>query len=147
LKGVCEVDKAQDGRPERRHELRLYVGGGWYRLRFKDDRDGAEDPVDALDATLLQRQVLGPLFGINDPRTSERIQFVGGIRGVGELERLVREGKGACAFAVYPTGIEDLMAVADAGGIMPPKSTWFEPKLRDGLFSYSLREEGSAKKG
>jgi uncharacterized protein (DUF1015 family) len=147
MKGVCEVERAGDGRPGRRRELRLRVGGGWYRLRFREDRDGLRDPVGGLDATLLQGEVLGPLFGINDPRTSERIQFVGGIRGIGELERLVREGKGACAFAMYPTGIEELMAVADAGGIMPPKSTWFEPKLRDGLFSYVLAEGGRVRAG
>ena len=82
--------------------------------------------------TLLQKNVLAPIFGIDDPRTSERIHFVGGIRGPAELEKLVDSGEYACAFSMFPTGMDDLMAVADAGEIMPPKSTWFEPKLRDG---------------
>jgi uncharacterized protein (DUF1015 family) len=91
-----------------------------------------------LDANLLQKYVLAPVFGIEDPRTSKRIQFVGGIRGTGELEKLVKSGEYACAFSMFPTSIESLMAIADAGGIMPPKSTWFEPKLRDGMFSHLI---------
>jgi len=88
--------------------------------------------------TLLQKYVLDPIFGITDPRTSTRISFVGGIRGTAELEKVVQSGQYACAFSLFPTGIEDLMAVADAGGLMPPKSTWFEPKLRDGMFCHQL---------
>ncbi|HTV61777.1 MAG TPA: DUF1015 domain-containing protein, partial [Verrucomicrobiae bacterium] len=84
--------------------------------------------------------VLAPVFGIENPRTSDRIHFVGGIRGPAELEKLVNSGDGACAFSMFPTAIEDLMAVADAGGVMPPKSTWFEPKLRDGMFCRMLNE-------
>jgi uncharacterized protein (DUF1015 family) len=87
---------------------------------------------------LLQQEVLAPLFGIDDPRTSQRIAFVGGIRGTDELEKQVDSGEFACAFSMFPTGIGDLMAIADAGGIMPPKSTWFEPKLRDAMFSHLL---------
>jgi uncharacterized protein (DUF1015 family) len=90
--------------------------------------------VDTLDVTLLQEHILKPVFGINDPRTSDRIHFVGGIRGAAELEKLVNSGEYACAFSMFPTSMDDLIAVADAGGIMPPKSTWFEPKLRDGMF-------------
>jgi uncharacterized protein (DUF1015 family) len=91
-----------------------------------------------LDVSLLQNHVLGPLFGITDPRISKRINFVGGIRGTGELERLVNSGEYACAFSMFPTSIEDLMAIADAGGLMPPKSTWFEPKLRDAMFCHMI---------
>ena len=87
---------------------------------------------------LASDNILKPLLGIDDPRTSKRIDFVGGIRGTPELEKLVDSGDYACAFAMYPTSIEELMSVADAGGIMPPKSTWFEPKLRDGMFSHVI---------
>ena len=86
----------------------------------------------------MQKEVLAPVFDIQDPRTSKRIDFVGGIRGTEELEKLVDSGEFACAFSMYPTSIEDLMAIADAGGIMPPKSTWFEPKLRDAMFCHCL---------
>jgi uncharacterized protein (DUF1015 family) len=82
--------------------------------------------------------VLAPIFGIDDPRTSQRIHFVGGIRGIAELEKLVSNGEYACAFSMFPTSIEDLMTIADTGGIMPPKSTWFEPKLRDGMFCHMI---------
>ena len=96
------------------------------------------DPIEKLDVTLLQKYVLAPMFGIDDPRTSKRINFVGGIRGTGELEKLVNSGEYACAFSMFPTSIEDLMTIADAGGIMPPKSTWFEPKLRDAMFCHMI---------
>ena len=91
------------------------------------------DPVESLDVAILQSSLLGPVLGIGDPRKDDRIDFVGGIRGLAELERLVDSGRAAVAFAVHPTSIEQLFAVADAGKVMPPKSTWFEPKLRDGL--------------
>lgn len=125
-------------RPTRRHELGLYLEGGWRRLHFRPSFAATQDPIEKLDVTLLQKYVLAPLFGIDDPRTSKRINFVGGIRGTGELERLVGSGEYACAFSMYPTGIEELMAIADAGGIMPPKSTWFEPKLRDAMFCHQI---------
>ena len=96
------------------------------------------DPIEKLDVTLLQKNVLAPIFGIDDPRTSKRINFVGGIRGTAELEKLVNSGEYACAFSMFPTSIEDLMTIADAGGIMPPKSTWFEPKLRDAMFCHRI---------
>ena len=96
------------------------------------------DPIERLDVTLLQKHVLAPLFGIDDPRTSKRINFVGGIRGTAELEKLVDGGEYACAFSMFPTSIVDLMTIADAGGIMPPKSTWFEPKLRDAMFCHMI---------
>jgi len=118
--------------PERATEFGMYLGGKWYRLKAKDGTYDADDPVESLDVAILQGNLLAPVLGIGDPRTDERIDFVGGIRGTAELERRVNEG-GAVAFAMFPTSIEQLMAIADAGRIMPPKSTWFEPKLRSGL--------------
>ena len=124
--------------PTRKHELGLYLGGQWHTLRFLPRFTAATDAMETLDVTLLQKLVLGPLFGIADPRTSKRINFVGGIRGTAELEKLVTSGEYACAFSLFPTSIEDLMTIADAGGIMPPKSTWFEPKLRDAMFCHMI---------
>ncbi len=124
------------GRPAKKHELRLYLGGEWHRLRFLPQLTDSSDPFEQLDVTLLQKHVLGPIFAIDDPRTSQRVNFVGGIRGPAELEKLVSRGQYACAFSMFPTGIEDLMAIADRGGLMPPKSTWFEPKLRDAMFCH-----------
>ena len=94
--------------------------------------------MESLDVSALQEHILSSVFGIDDPRTSQRIDFVGGIRGTAELEKLVNSGEYACAFSMFPTSIEDLMAIADAGGIMPPKSTWFEPKLRDAMFCHLI---------
>jgi len=111
----------------------MYLGGDWYLLRPNEGGSSTVDPVDGLDVAILQNSVLAPLLGINDPRSDERIDFVGGIRGLGELERRVDSGNWAVAFALYPTAIDQLFAVADAGRVMPPKSTWFEPKLRSGL--------------
>jgi uncharacterized protein (DUF1015 family) len=96
------------------------------------------DPIGSLDVSLLQDRVLGPILGIGDPRTDKRIDFVGGIRGTDELKRRVDSGEMAIAFSMYPTTLEQLMAVSDAGAVMPPKSTWFEPKLRSGLFVHEL---------
>ncbi len=124
--------------PARKHELGLYLDGVWRTLHFRPRFAATTDPVEGLDVTLLQKYVLDPIFGIEDPRTSKRINFVGGIRGTTELEKLVDDGQYACAFSMFPTRIEDLMAVADAGGIMPPKSTWFEPKLRDAMFCHLI---------
>ena len=112
----------------------MYLDRQWYRLRLRE-ADGADDPVAALDISRLQRTLIEPLFGIADPRIDERIDFVGGIRGLEELERRVDSGNAAVAFALYPTSMEQLMAVADAELLMPPKSTWFEPKLAGGLLS------------
>ncbi len=124
--------------PSRKHELGFYLNGEWYTLNFRPQFAATTDPIEKLDVTLLQKYVLAPLFGIDDPRTSKRINFVGGIRGTGELEKLVNAGEYACAFSMFPTSIEDLMTIADAGGIMPPKSTWFEPKLRDAMFCHLI---------
>jgi uncharacterized protein (DUF1015 family) len=123
--------------PASKGEVSMYLGGQWYALHLTG-QPGATDIGSTLDVSLIQEQVLAPLFGIGDPRTDKRIDFVGGIRGTAELERLVREGKAAAAFSLHPVSVEDLMHIADAGEIMPPKSTWFEPKLRDGLLSHLI---------
>ncbi len=125
-------------KPMRKHELGFYLGGQWRTLHFRPQFAATNDPIERLDVTLLQKFVLDPLFGITDPRTSKRINFVGGIRGTAELEKLVNGGDYACAFSMFPTSIVDLMEIADAGGIMPPKSTWFEPKLRDAMFCHMI---------
>jgi uncharacterized protein (DUF1015 family) len=133
-------DVAEDGEaePSERHRLGLYLDGEWRTLRFRPELTASGDAFETLDVTLLQQHVLAPILGIDDPRTSDRIRFVGGIRGTAELERLVDSGDYACAFSMHPTGIEDLMSISDAGGVMPPKSTWFEPKLRDGMFCHLI---------
>lgn len=110
----------------------MYLGDRWYLLRAKPGTFDAADPVEGLDVSILQSNLLAPILGIDDPRTSDRIDFVGGIRGMDELEQRVAEGA-AVAFAMYPTSMDELISIADAGKIMPPKSTWFEPKLRSGL--------------
>jgi uncharacterized protein (DUF1015 family) len=138
LREVGDVTVANNPAPASKHEVTLYLAGRWHALRFRPERVAGLTGVAALDVSLLQQWVLAPLLGIENPRTSERISFVGGIRGTPELERLVNRGEWAGAFAMFPTDIADLLAIADAGGIMPPKSTWFEPKLRDGLFSHRL---------
>ncbi len=135
--------------PEKLHHVAMYLDECWYELTVKPEYQSA-DPVKGLDVSILQDTLLGPVLGIDDPRTNNRIQFVGGIRGLGELERLVKGAETvngekysedrahAVAFAMYPTSIQELFAVADAGLLMPPKSTWFEPKLRSGLFIHKL---------
>lgn len=138
LAAVFTIKTPGAATPTRKHELGLCLDGQWHTLSFLPPRAAAADPIERLDVTLLQKHVLEPVFGIRDPRTSQRINFVGGIRGTAELERLVNGGEYACAFSLFPTSIEDLMAIADAGGIMPPKSTWFEPKLRDAMFCHMI---------
>jgi len=125
-------------RPTNASELGMYLAGRWYRLALPAAAVPADDPIGRLPITLLARNVLEPLLGIGDPRTDKRIDFVGGGRGLAELARRVDSGEMAVAFALYPTQMAGLMAVADAGGIMPPKSTWFEPKLADGMVSHVL---------
>ncbi len=125
-------------KPNAKGELGLYMDGKWYKLTAKPAITNVADPVDSLDVAILQHHVLDPILGIEDPRTSNRIDFVGGIRGLGELERRVNSGEMKLAISMFPTSIEELMAIADAGKIMPPKSTWFEPKLRDGMFVHFL---------
>ena len=138
LDGIFVIKRNGSDRPTRQHEIGLYLEGQWHTLNFRPKFAATTDPIEKLDVTLLQKYVLSPLFGIDDPRTSKRIHFVGGIRGTVELERLVKSGKFGCAFSLFPTSIEELMMVADGGGIMPPKSTWFEPKLRDAMFCHML---------
>ena len=116
----------------------MYLEGQWYLITVPSAEIDEADPIASLDVALLENRVLQPVLGIDDVRTDSRIDFVGGIRGTNELERLVDSGKWACAFSMYPTSVDQLMGVADAGEIMPPKSTWFEPKLRSGLFVHEL---------
>ncbi|HWI41789.1 MAG TPA: DUF1015 family protein [Verrucomicrobiae bacterium] len=124
--------------PQRPHLFGMYLEGLWYELTPQAELVDESDPVKRLDVTILQESLLQPLLSVGNPRTDKRIDFVGGIRGVAELERLVDQGLHKVAFSLHPTSIEDLMALADAGEIMPPKSTWFEPKLRSGLVIHLL---------
>ncbi len=136
---VCNIEPvAQQYKPQAKGEIGMYLQNQWYKLVIKPEFFSSNNPVELLDISILQNQILAPILGIDDPRTSKRIDFVGGIRGLGELERRVDSGEMAVAFAMYPTTINELMAIADAGKIMPPKSTWFEPKLKDGLFVHFL---------
>jgi uncharacterized protein (DUF1015 family) len=125
------VTPARDKVPSRPSEARLFLAGRWHTVAW--DASDIDDPVGRLDVSVLQDRVLGPLLGIGDPRTDERIEFSGGIRGPEELERRVQRGDAALAFSMFPVTVDQLMDIADAGQIMPPKSTWFEPKLRSGL--------------
>lgn len=140
LSETFTISKWSDGmcKPEKKHTFGMYMENQWYQMEAKEGTFDPEDPVDRLDVSILQNIVLTPVFGIEDPRTDHRIAFIGGIRGLGELVRLVDQGM-SVAFAMYPTGIDDLMEIADGGHIMPPKSTWFEPKLRSGLFIHQLK--------
>ena len=135
---VFAMDQNGSGVPSRNHEIGFYLQGKWHKLIFRQKWLATDDPLEQLDVTLLQKNVFEPVFGITDPRKDHRIHFVGGIRGTAELEKLVDRGEAACAFSLFPTRMEDLMSVVDAGGIMPPKSTWFEPKLRDGMFCHLI---------
>ena len=124
--------------PARLHQFSMYLGGRWYTLDAKPGRYDDTDPIGVLDVTVLSTLVLDKLLGIKDLRTDKRIDFVGGIRGLGELSRRVDSGEMAVAFALYPVSMDQLMAIADSGAIMPPKTTWFEPKLRSGLAIHEL---------
>jgi uncharacterized protein (DUF1015 family) len=129
-------DDAAQARPSSPGNFSMYLNGRWYGLTLKER--APDDPIAALDVSVLQDNLLDPVLGIKDVRTDKRIDFVGGIRGTDELEKLVTEGKAAVAFSMYPTTVEDLLRVSDMGGVMPPKSTWFEPKLRDGLLIHTI---------
>ncbi len=122
--------------PRHKHEFGMFLGGKWYSITAKAGTFDATHPIDSLDCAILQSNLLAPVLGITDPRTSERIDFVGGIRGLEELEK--RAGETGVAFSLYPVTMDDLFNVADSGEIMPPKSTWFEPKLRSGLFAHEI---------
>jgi len=130
---VSEASGANAAEPVAKGEVRMFLSGRWYALEPKEPVP-AGDPIRSLDVSILQERLLAPILGIQDPRTDKRIDFVGGIRGTGELEKRVDSGAFAVAFSMYPTTVAELMAIADAGETMPPKSTWFEPKLRSGLF-------------
>lgn len=141
---LAEVGKrfhvAEQGQPaptERDH-FSMYLNNRWYNLTLIDKQRQTTDPVASLDVSLLQDNLLDPILGVKDVRTDKRIDFVGGARGTTELEQLVNDGRAAVAFSLYPTSLDDLLRVSDAGSIMPPKSTWFEPKLRDGLLSHNI---------
>lgn len=134
------VDECSDGeryKPDKKHTFGFYSGKKWYRLEAKEGIFDNDDPVDRLDVTILQKNIIDPILNIKNPRTDKRIDFVGGIRGLEELEKRTREDM-KIAFSMYPTTIEDLMSIADDKKIMPPKSTWFEPKLLSGLFVHKL---------
>ncbi|MEN6421781.1 MAG: DUF1015 family protein [Smithella sp.] len=124
--------------PQKLHDFGMYLGGEWYKITIKEGMYDANDPVASLDAAILQDRLLYPVLGIKDPRVDDRIKFIGVIRGMDELEKLVDKDGFAVAFSVYPTTMEQIIKVADAGAIMPPKSTWFEPKLRSGIFTHKL---------
>jgi len=140
IKEKFEVEKCEGDdpfRPLKKHTFGMYLENNWYKLTAKEGTFESDDPVKSLDASILQDNLLRPILGVEDPRTSEKIDFVGGIRGLKELEKRVSNGM-KVAFSMYPVTIEDLMSVADSGNVMPPKSTWFEPKLRSGLFVHKL---------
>lgn len=124
--------------PSRSHQFGMYLDGTWYRLDARQELYEKADLIGKLDVSILQDHLLGPILGIRDPRTDERIKFIGGIRGMDELERMVNERGYAVAFSLCPPGISELIGIADEGMIMPPKSTWFEPKLRSGLFVHLI---------
>jgi uncharacterized protein (DUF1015 family) len=139
LEALAKVARVEPGsaRPSGPGEVGMFLDGQWYRLRLPPPMHGGSR-ADSLDVEVLQRSILEPILKIGDPRVDKRIDFVGGIRGTAELERLVTSGRAAVAFSMFSVSVADLMAIADAGGIMPPKSTWFEPKLRDGLLVHLI---------
>jgi uncharacterized protein (DUF1015 family) len=142
LRVLAELTEDADPSPAEPGQVSVYVNGKWYGMTLKPE-PGA-DPVSSLDVQMLQTRVLQPIFGIDDPRTSDDVDFVGGIRGTDFLEQLVDSGKAACAFSMYPVTVQQLMDIADANQIMPPKSTWFEPKLRSGLFIHTFEKPAGA---
>lgn len=133
---IFTLSPATDKAPALPGHARMYLGGQWYALEWQ--ADAGASPIEQLDVSILQDRLLQPVLGIDDPRTSKRIDFIGGIRGTAELEKLVDSGAHAVAFSLYPVTVEQLMAISDASQIMPPKSTWFEPKLRSGLFIHTF---------
>lgn len=135
---VTEFSATEAYHPEKMHTFGMYLDHKWYKLSAKEGTYEENDPVKSLDVSIMQNNLLNPVLGIGDPRTDKRIDFVGGIRGLDELSKRVNTGNEAVAFSMYPTSIDQLMNIADAGEVMPPKSTWFEPKLRSGLFIHLL---------
>lgn len=125
-------------KPTKLHEFSVYLDGEWYKLNAKPGTYNDNDPIGVLDVTILSNLVLDKILGIKDLRTDKRIDFVGGIRGLGELKRRVDSGEMKVAFALYPVSMKQIIDIADSGNIMPPKTTWFEPKLRSGLVIHTL---------
>jgi uncharacterized protein (DUF1015 family) len=138
LEKVLDLSPADRPEPEARLSFGVYLDGRWWRARVRPGSFDPKDPVASLDCSILQDQVLAPIFHVRDPRRDKHVDFVGGIRGAKELERRVKEERWDVAFHLFPTRIEQLLAVSDAGLLMPPKSTWFEPKLRSGLFVHAF---------
>jgi uncharacterized protein (DUF1015 family) len=138
VESAFEITPDADPRPAKRNNFSMYLNGRWYGLKLKGEVTRRIKMSDRLDVSALQNEMLAPILGIQDVRTDKRIDFIGGVRGTKELERLVDSGRFAVAFSLYPTTIDELMEISDAGEIMPPKSTWFEPKLRDGLLSHII---------
>jgi uncharacterized protein (DUF1015 family) len=138
VKQQFTIAENADPAPQRRGNWSMYLDGKWYGLQLSPDATLPVGTVSSLDVSVLQDRLLDSILGIADVRTDKRIDFVGGLRGTRELERLVNEGKAAVAFSLHPTTVAELLMVSDAGEIMPPKSTWFEPKLRDGLLSHEI---------
>jgi uncharacterized protein (DUF1015 family) len=138
VREIFVVTENGSPRPKTRGQWSMYLEGRWYSLALRDNAKTNAGVVESLDVSILQDLLLDSILGIKDVRTDKRIDFVGGIRGTEELEKLVNNGQTAVAFSLYPTTIDDLLKVSDAGQIMPPKSTWFEPKLRDGLLSHQI---------
>ena len=136
---VVEPVKSGAYKPRHLHEFGFYTSRKWYKLVSKPGTY-SEDPIGILDVTILQNNILGKLLNIQDQRTDKNIDFVGGIRGLGRIGKRVNSGEMAAAFSLYPVSIEQLFAIADSGNVMPPKSTWFEPKLRDGLITHLICE-------
>lgn len=137
---IVEKKGAKTYKPEKKHTMGLYIDSNWYKLTFKEGTYNDNDPIEVLDVTTLTKYVLEPLIGITDLRTNKNIDFVGGIRGLEELKKRVDTGEMKAAFAMYPVSMEQLIAIADNNMIMPPKTTWFEPKLRSGLIIHSLED-------
>lgn len=135
---VNKSENNQPYKPNKKHSFGMYLNNQWYQLIAKEGSYNKENPVERLDVSILQNNLLLPILNIQDPRKDKRIDFIGGIRGLSELEKRVNSGHWAVAFAFFPTSMEDLMAIANAGKVMPPKSTWFEPKLKSGLVTHLL---------
>ncbi|MCU0620765.1 MAG: DUF1015 family protein [Gemmatimonadales bacterium] len=139
LRALGRLERTTDPVPPAPGSVAVFLGDGWWRLTLDPATIDRSDPIGSLDVSLLQERILAPILAVGDPRTDKRIDFVGGIRGTSELERRVRSGEMAVAFSMYPTSMDQLLAVSDAGAIMPPKSTWFEPKLRSGLVVHEMK--------
>ncbi|QCX34525.1 DUF1015 domain-containing protein [Caloramator sp. E03] len=134
---ITLYEKSEPFKPQEKHTFGMYINNKWFILKAKEGTFDESNPIEKLDVSILQNNLLRPILGIDDPRTSDRIDFIGGIRGLKELEKKANKFNGV-AFSMYPTTIDDLMDIADVGEVMPPKSTWFEPKLRSGLFIHKL---------